>query len=52
MICSQQIGGDLSKWSNVAAWYERVKNIPGSEENESGAKVFGEAVRSRLEDRL
>lgn len=46
------IGGDITKYKNVAEWYERCKSLPGFEENNAGGKVFGERVLSRLVDRL
>lgn len=49
---AQNIGGDISKYKNIAAWYERCKSLPGFEENNDGGKIFGERVRSRLEDTL
>lgn len=48
----QEIGGDLSKYPNVAAWFERAKAIQGSEGSLEGAKIFGEIVTRSLEDKL
>lgn len=48
----QNIGGDITKYKNIAAWYERCKSLPGFEENNDGGKIFGERVRSRLTCRL
>jgi len=47
-----QVGADLSKFKNVADWYDRCKSLPGFEENVKGATQFGERVRSRLQDKL
>lgn len=48
----QNIGGDISKYKNIAEWYDRCKSLPGFEENNEGGKIFGERVRSRLVDKL
>lgn len=47
-----EIGGDLSKYSNVEDWFERCKAIPGCDESLEGAKMFGERVKSCLQDKL
>lgn len=41
-------GLDLSYHPNLTAWYERCKELPGSEENEEGANMFGSFLKSKL----
>ena len=42
-------GIDLKAHPNVQAWLARCKeNLPGYEENEEGAKVFGEYCKGKL----
>lgn len=45
-------GFSLSPYKNVAAWYERMKTVPGYEENDEGAKMWGNKVKSSLEDKF
>lgn len=44
----QSIGWDVSPYSNITSWIERCKTLPGADENESGAKIFGNAVLKNL----
>jgi glutathione S-transferase len=41
-------GFDVGNYPNVAAWYERCSALPGFAENESGAKMFGNFLKSKL----
>lgn len=52
MFPTQSIGGDLKNYPNIAAWYDLCKDLPGNVENLAGAKQFGDAVKSKLEDAL
>lgn len=47
----QECGIDLGDYENVTAWLERcTENLEGyEEENGEGAKMFGEAYKSKLE---
>ncbi|CAD7079718.1 unnamed protein product [Hermetia illucens] len=44
------VGADISEYKNLAAWYENCKSLPGFEENDEGAKVFGGAVKGKLKE--
>jgi len=46
------IGGNLSKFKNITEWYERCKTLPGWQENDDGARGYGERIRSLLQDKL
>lgn len=46
----QKFGVDLSGLPNVTAWLERCKSLPGFEENEEGASIFGNGLKSKLEE--
>lgn len=48
----QNMGGDINKYKNIAAWFERCKTLPGFDENNDGSKIIAERVLSRLVDRL
>lgn len=48
----QNVGADLTKYPNIQKWLDNCKSLPGAEENAVGAKLFGERVTSRLEDKL
>ncbi|XP_019535172.2 glutathione S-transferase D7-like [Aedes albopictus] len=46
----EKFGVDLSGLPNVTAWLERCKSLPGFEENEEGASIFGNGLKSKLEE--
>lgn len=46
------VGANISGYKNVAAWYERCKKLPGYDENDAGAKIFGEKVKANLTESL
>lgn len=48
----QELGGNLNKYQNIAAWYERCKALPSAADNFVGAKMFGEKIRSITQDKL
>ena len=52
MYFFQHCGYDIGKYPNIAAWYERCKQLKGFEENDAGAKQFGDKVKAALEDKL
>jgi len=42
----------LSKYPNVQTWYEQCRTLPGYEENDAGAIMFGGKVKGGLVDKL
>ncbi|XP_062549072.1 glutathione S-transferase D7-like [Armigeres subalbatus] len=46
----EKLGVDLTELSNVTAWLNRCKSLPGYEENEEGANIFGNALKSKLQE--
>lgn len=46
-----QMGANLSAYPNVTAWLDRCKTLPGYAENEEGAKILGDFVKSKLTDK-
>lgn len=52
-IYFQHMGASLTDYPNLKRWYEQcASNVKGFAENDKGAKVFGEKVRSMLTDQL
>jgi glutathione S-transferase len=48
-ITSQAFGADISAFPNVAAWYDRMKQLEGYDDiNQKGANIFREMFRSKL----
>lgn len=52
LIWKQELGGDLNKYSKIAAWFERCKALPSAADNFAGAKILGEKVRSITDYKL
>lgn len=48
LSCPQAVGWDISKFPNIERWVKDCASLPGYEENEEGAKAFGEAVKKNL----
>lgn len=48
----QKLGNDLSKFPNVAAWFERCKALPSAHDNFAGAKMMEERIRKTLKENL
>ncbi|KAL1395410.1 hypothetical protein pipiens_011267, partial [Culex pipiens pipiens] len=46
----EKLGADVSGLANVSAWLERCKALPGFDENEQGATMFGQGIGSKLEE--
>uniref|UniRef100_A0A1Q3FP86 glutathione transferase n=1 Tax=Culex tarsalis TaxID=7177 RepID=A0A1Q3FP86_CULTA len=46
----EKLGGDMSSLPNVTAWLERCKSLPGFDENDEGATMFGQGIGSKLEE--
>lgn len=51
-ILSQELGGDLKKYPDIAAWFERCKQLPSAADNFAGAKVMGDKFRSVSQDKI
>lgn len=47
-----ELGGDLTKYPNIAAWFERCKSLPSATENFAGAKMLGDKFRSISNDKI
>ncbi|CAO1321603.1 unnamed protein product [Diamesa serratosioi] len=41
-------GFDFSHYTNILAWYQRCKLLPGFDENEAGAKELGNLFKDRI----
>jgi glutathione S-transferase len=49
----QQIGAKLDDYPNLKRWFGQcAANVKGYEENDEGAKRFGDLVKSRLDDKF
>ncbi|NP_001292411.1 uncharacterized protein LOC105387805 [Plutella xylostella] len=43
------VGWDISSFPNIQRWVKDCAILPGFEENQEGAKLFGEAVKKNLQ---
>ncbi|XP_055713028.1 inactive glutathione S-transferase D3-like isoform X1 [Phlebotomus papatasi] len=43
-----EIGANVNKFKNIAAWYKRLETIPGYQENLEGAKGIGNFLRAKM----
>lgn len=51
-ISFQELGGDLDKYPEIAAWFERCKRLPSATDNFAGAKMMGDFFRSISKDKI
>nr|AWX68897.1 glutathione S-transferase unclassified 2 [Heortia vitessoides] len=42
------VGWNISQFPNIERWTKQCASLPGYEENEEGAKTFGEAVKKNM----
>ncbi|XP_026740574.1 glutathione S-transferase 1-like [Trichoplusia ni] len=42
------VGWDISSFPNIQRWVKQCGSLPGAEENDAGAKEYGEAVKKNL----
>lgn len=53
LISFQQIGASLNDYPNLKRWFAQcATDVKGYDENEEGAKLFGDKVKSLLQDKL
>ncbi|XP_059618971.1 glutathione S-transferase 1-like [Phlebotomus argentipes] len=43
-----EIGANVNKFKNIAAWYKRLESIPGFQENLEGAQYVGTFLKPKL----
>lgn len=43
------MGFDISELKKLDAWYQNCASLPGYDENEAGAKMLGDLVKSKLQ---
>ena len=46
----QAVGASIKDFPNLERWYEQCHVLEGFQENAKGAKLFGDAVKSKLDD--
>lgn len=44
----KHFGFNISPWTNVNNWYRRMRDIPGFQECDEGAREFGAIVKAKL----
>lgn len=44
----QAVGWDIRKFKNIQRWVEDCVSLPGYQENQDGAKLFGAMVKKNL----
>lgn len=49
----QHVGATLDDYPNLKRWFGQCeKDVKGYQENDDGAKVFGDKVKSLLQDKF
>lgn len=48
LLIIQEVGANINKYSNLTAWYEKCKGLPGFDEMERGALLYRDRVRKNL----
>ncbi|XP_059616536.1 uncharacterized protein LOC132261654 [Phlebotomus argentipes] len=43
-----EIGANVNKFKNIAAWYKKLESIPGFQENLQGAQMLGNFIKPKL----
>lgn len=44
----QAVGWDISSFPNIQRWIKDCLLLPGAQENEDGARTFGDAVKKNI----
>jgi glutathione S-transferase len=44
----QELNFDFTGYPKVAAWYKKMQEIPGFDENQAGAKFLGSIIAEKL----
>lgn len=51
-IFSQEMGYEMSDYSNLKKWYGKIQSLPHFEENENGAKYLAGAMKGLVKESL